>query len=979
MYIVANQLELSNGVRRDRGECLVDAEQVISPPILQKRGTLYIITETETMAIGKPRPGDIDLCKEVQETILHDFYNTTNTSITGALRHALEKANQLAFNYNSTLMPPERRGVGLTVALVRGNEVYTGQLMPTRAYLFHQGEVKTLPANALTGLQNRSTDQLHSVARQATDPQSTQPLPRPSSLPALGRYTSIEPILTRNIFEPGDLLVLCSSSYTRLLQDEDLQWILDQPDSRGALINLSDFSRRQNINDGYAIIIGTREEMGARPSFERQPTDSGWKNTAEGMAGAVSLLAARLNPTGPRPTNQRPTERPADRNSDTGYLDEDAFESEVAPPLETRREITRPQKFDTIQPAAALTGDYEEADSDDPLAPMTKEKDAAWIKREDDDLNRPAFLKGRSLTGENPAITGSKDAITSPGPIKPKPFTSRLGGDNTITPSGQGQGTRKFSYTDASHDTNLNIPPAAARPNSARPYVKSYRNPELEAPEVFEDEPVEVRKRWLGKRPPRPEQASVRSSSPSSPYFDMVSGDGYAPPAPKRWSFNALSVKNRSFIMAGVGLVMGLAVVLLIISVAGSTITGSKTKALQFVQDAETKRTNALSMAETDPAGARSLLEQAATDLDAARKQKADLPEIVTTTTNLKQTLYTINKVTIPADIRVALDLTTQGAGVSLSRAVISPKGDQLYLMDTGRGVIYSADVLGAIKTILKGGDKAGNSVFGKPVTMVARADGGIIVVDDTNLAWIYNKANGTWAAQQLGGSPKGQFKAASYQDNLYLTGTGTGQILKYNAGNYTGKPDEWVNPSLVPSLNLDKASGFAIDGLVYALTKEGHLYQMSRSGKPAGEVVKEYDINKDPRLGPAFNSPYILNVGSLEYPYIFVLDGENRVLQFNKATGAFIQQFQSADGGSEFKGLQDIAIDEGNKKVYVVGADKVYVYNLTDAPVTPVAPATTPGATTVPVGTIGGPTPARTPGAASNATIIATQTTAKS
>ena len=68
-------------------------------------------------------------------------------------------------------------------------------------------------------------------------------------------------------------------------------------------------------------------------------------------------------------------------------------------------------------------------------------------------------------------------------------------------------------------------------------------------------------------------------------------------------------------------------------------------------------------------------------------------------------------------------------------------------------------------------------------------------------------------------------------------------------------------------------------------------------------------------------------------------------------------QQFQSAEGNKEFNDLKDLAVDEGNKKVYLVGPEKVYVYNLTDAPpVAPVAPATTPGSQTAPAGTPAAP-----------------------
>ncbi|MBN9388755.1 MAG: hypothetical protein J0I20_11935 [Chloroflexi bacterium] len=965
MYIVANQLELSNGVRRDRGDCLVDAEQIIPPPVLQKRGTLYIITETENMAAGKTRSGDIDLCKEVQETILHDFYNTTNTSITGALKHALEKANQLVFNYNSALLPPERRGVGLTVALVRGNEVYSGQMLPTRAYLYHQGELKTLPAAALLAQANRSTDQLTggrtsatatSLKRQDTDPQATLPMPRSTSLPALGRYTTIDPILTRNLFEPGDLFMLCSASYTRVLNEESLLWILDQPDSRGALINLSEYSRKQNLNDGYAIIIGAREEIGARPYTERQ-TDNGWKGAAENMAGAVGMLAARLNPTGPRP-NARPGET-------DDYLTEHAPApvAEVTP-IEAGKRSTKP----LIMPAQpASLGESEE---NDPLA--TKDPDSgSWLHRESDDLNRPAFLKGRSLnpTPESPTIAGSDEVITSPGPVKPKAFTSRLGGDNTMTPSGM----RKFSYTDASQDQNLHTPPITAKAfttRPTRPYVQSYRAPLPETPSPDEvDEPVDLNKRRRSKKTVEP-KGTVSAEPLDNPYFDMVSGDGYGPPARQKWSFNNMSLRDRSLIMGGIGLVMGLAVVLLILSVSGGSIVGSESKARQLVTQADAKRTSAVTFIETNPNGARDLLNQANDLLAQARKEKPDLETIQPAVNAVRQTLNTVNKVTIPLDLRVALDLATQGPNVNLSKAVISPKGDLLYLMDTGQNIIYSADVLGAVKPILKTGDKAGNSTFGKPVTMVGRPDG-LMVLDDANQVWIFNQGSNSWVAQALGGSPKGKLQAASYEGNLYLIGTGTGQILKYNAGNYAAKPDEWVNPNLIANLNLDKAGGFAIDGTVFALNSAGHVYQMARpNGNPKGEVVREYDLTKDARLGPPLNNPYLLYVGSLDYPFIFVLDSENRVLQFGKSNGAYIQQFQSAEGNTEFTGVKDLAVDEANKKVYLISAQKVYVYNLTEAPS---APPTTPGNLNAAQTQV-----ATTPGAGANVTVISTQPTTK-
>jgi hypothetical protein len=110
------------------------------------------------------------------------------------------------------------------------------------------------------------------------------------------------------------------------------------------------------------------------------------------------------------------------------------------------------------------------------------------------------------------------------------------------------------------------------------------------------------------------------------------------------------------------------------------------------------------------------------------------------------------------------------------------------------------------------------------------------------------------------------------------------------------------------------------------------------------------------------------LQVGTLEYPYVFVVDGEKRVLQFQKEGGGFIQQFQATPNGKEFDNLHDVAVDITNKKLYLIGEQKVYVFTLkaeTPGPVinaTVSGPVGSPSPAPVSTGNAPKPTPTFTP-----------------
>jgi len=917
MYLTGGQLELSGGMRRDRGECLVDAELYMPPPAIQKKGTLYIIAEIEGAPLDQPgreRSEDAALCRETQMMLLQEYYKASTTAtITSALRHALEVANQHVFNRNSATLPPARRGVGISCAVVRGSEVYLAQMPPTQAFLTHQGQLKALPTSPE---RQRGPRPLENASASAEANQATLPLPitggkpattarRSETIPALGRYASIEPDFSRHVFEEGDLLVLCSLNIGGALSNEQADQFFLKQDSRAALYNLSEFTRTAKITDGYVLAISAKSDYGVVPPnmTDAPKADEGrLRSSVEGVAASVSLLTSKFTALNrPRSVTPRPE----------GYIYEDNGIRPRHSQPETAHEAS------PIAPASPEVFGFEASSksSASPFEPLQADdrNNDPWLRREEDSLQEPPYLRGRKLADE-------------PVPV-----------------------SRNFSYSDGAEVTDQSEP--APTPEATKTGARIYSPPstaEAAPNKGWSDRLKQSRPKTKAKQAVRLEANPV-----SSPYIDMVGADGYNSTAVRsKRGFNGVSgmVAGRRWpLIVALAVLLGVAVVFLIFAVSGGAVGGNSSKALDIVKAAEQKRGQAQAMAATNPAGARKLIEQAKADLAAATKEKADLNDINSVQNGLKITLDNINRVVVPPDLRLAVDLTSQGAGVKISQGVLSAAGDTLYLLDTGRGVIYAADLVGGIKPILKTGDPAGGSVFGKPVAMAARLDS-IVVLDEQNISYVYNRGKGDWTAAKLGGTAgwaKPVRQLATYQGNLYLLGPAGSQILKYNAGGYAGNPEEWLNPALADSLKLDQSAAFSIDGTIYTLGKDGRLVQLSRpNGKPKGEKQAEYDLNMGERVGPAVINPTVLQVGGLEYPFAFVVDKEKRVLQFQKEGGGFVQQFQATLNGKEFDNLRDVAIDEPNKKLYLIGEQKVYVFRLPADTAGPVFNATVAGPT---------------------------------
>lgn len=162
------------------------------------------------------------------------------------------------------------------------------------------------------------------------------------------------------------------------------------------------------------------------------------------------------------------------------------------------------------------------------------------------------------------------------------------------------------------------------------------------------------------------------------------------------------------------------------------------------------------------------------------------------------------------------------------------------------------------------------------------------------------------------------------YFGNLYVLDPLQSRIMKYvpvdNA--YTSPPSDYLDPRL--GIDLTGAVDLAIDGNMYVLLADG-------------TIKKFYDGAEQPfaltGLPEPMRGPTTLFVSGEQEPdapgYLYVTDsGNERVLQFDK-NGAFIRQFMTQPGQSQFRGLRSIYVDEERRRLYVLSGRTLWLSDI--------------------------------------------------
>lgn len=202
----------SSSDRRDASERTYTYFGLYEGRVLREPPGLRVVEDTSRGGRGDlcalvTAPGDIPLPEDICEALLdviEDTYYDMGGSVTRGLRAALLAANTLLFERNISLEEEHRVVLGINCAVLRGEDIYIGQLGPALLFVIHGERVVRHPSDA--------------VWLRAGEPGAFD-LKRE---PPVGLRRDVEPDLFHETFTPEDVMLLTTTNLSRLASDEDL-------------------------------------------------------------------------------------------------------------------------------------------------------------------------------------------------------------------------------------------------------------------------------------------------------------------------------------------------------------------------------------------------------------------------------------------------------------------------------------------------------------------------------------------------------------------------------------------------------------------------------------------------------------------------------------------------------------------------------------------------------------------------------------
>src|SRR6185503_17749220 len=119
----SSQFGLISGIRQPSSDMVLVSEPAGLFAPEARKGQMYIVAETDQdVARGR------DACQLVIRTIRKLFYEDSSYSVTSSLRKAVSAANKALYQHNFSVMAQKRAVVGVTCAVVKGNDRYIAQV-----------------------------------------------------------------------------------------------------------------------------------------------------------------------------------------------------------------------------------------------------------------------------------------------------------------------------------------------------------------------------------------------------------------------------------------------------------------------------------------------------------------------------------------------------------------------------------------------------------------------------------------------------------------------------------------------------------------------------------------------------------------------------------------------------------------------------------------------------------------------------------
>lgn len=234
----SSQFGLVGGMRQARSDMAFETPPagLFSPEA--RKGRLYIVAETDpSVARGR------DAAELVLQTIRRLFYDDGSYSVTSALRKALVAANKVLYEQNFSAPPQRRALVGVSCAVLKGDDLYIAQVQPAQAFVLAGGKLRSMPT-------------MHSASALFKSG-------------AVGASLSVEPEFFRATLAPGDALLLCSSNLAGLLDRAEHQHLLREPNAGDLAERLAELCAEQGIADAHGLAVAIRPALS--PAAQAEP------------------------------------------------------------------------------------------------------------------------------------------------------------------------------------------------------------------------------------------------------------------------------------------------------------------------------------------------------------------------------------------------------------------------------------------------------------------------------------------------------------------------------------------------------------------------------------------------------------------------------------------------------------------------------------------------------------------------------------
>lgn len=335
----------------------------------------------------------------------------------------------------------------------------------------------------------------------------------------------------------------------------------------------------------------------------------------------------------------------------------------------------------------------------------------------------------------------------------------------------------------------------------------------------------------------------------------------------------------------------------------------------------------------TDPAVARTLLEEAQTYLQDLREDRPGDAEANELWTKVEARLDAINQV---RRINWIAPLTTYPSGAKLTRVVV--EGTHVFVMDQRAGTVYHHQMDDYQKSLreetkdtilVKKGEEIGGILVNDLIDMTwmpvgaERQKADLLILESNGALIEYDPATGTRTLRPVASSDQWQYPThvGSYFGRFYLLDPTANKIWRYSpvANGYSAPPDEWLqNP-----VDLTGVVDMAIGNSIYLAYTDGKIRKLTL-GLPDTFDISDWD-------SPPQNPGAIFTRPPEATRWVYLADrGNQRIVRCSKE-GQFDRQYKLAetaleDGKDPMGQITSLFIDEISSHAYFLSGQTLYL-----------------------------------------------------